>query len=108
MRLVCISSLLYVLLNEIDITGTHVPRQQIRSHNHFNGNHVFPQLDKALRHLHRTIRPGGHTYITSWSHLGHKDICTKVLQKYRPNNPVLDLPMPFWDPQLEKALPLTS
>src|SRR2546423_9655154 len=48
MRLVCISSLLYVLLNEIDITGTHVPRQQIRSHNHFNGNHVLPPTRQSI------------------------------------------------------------
>lgn len=62
----------------------------------------FPSQTQALQQLHRVTRPNGLTYITTWSRLGHKDLCNGVLRKYRPSNPTLDTPMPFWNPDIEK------
>ena len=61
----------------------------------------FSELDKALGHLYRTTKPGGKCFITSWKRVETREMGERCLKRLRGQDGQFDVPLHFWDQEME-------
>lgn len=65
------------------------------THSYTNlGFPFFQDSAKAASHVHRTLRPGGVAFVSTWNMLGYLPPIHKAQRAVRPNDPVWEPPMP--------------